>query len=116
MGSSKNAAKFQLVTNGDVGSTSTSGTIGVQFSDNVGIFLKWTAGAVVSGTFSVNASNDGTSYQALALSGTPTIAGSADTAIISVNQCPYSFLTLTYTNGTTGTGSWNAYVTTKEIG
>lgn len=116
MGSSKNSAKFQLVNSQGIGSTSTSGTIGVQWSDNVGIFVKWTAAALTSGTFSINASNDGTAYQALSLSGTPTVAGSADTAIISINQCPYSFLTITYTSGTTGTGSWNAWITTKELG
>lgn len=116
MGSSKNAGRFSLVTNQDIGSTSTSGTIGFQYLDNIGIYLKWTAAAAVSGTFSVNISNDGTAYTALSLSGTPTVSGSADTCLINLNQVPFSFVTITYTSGTTGTGAWNAYVTVKEVG
>lgn len=116
LGSNKNTVTFPLVTSQGIGTSSTSGSTGIQYLDNVGIYLTWTAGALVSGTFSINVSNDGTSFQALTLSGTPTVSGSADSAIISINQCPFRFFTISYTSGTTGTGSWNALITAKEIG
>lgn len=121
MGSSKNVlVTYNLTKNSSgtltVGSSWTSGSVAVPYLDNVSIHLIWTAAAAASGTFSVNASNDGTSYSPLTLSGTPGVAGSADSVMICLNQVPFRFITLTYASGTAGTGSVNALVTAKEIG
>lgn len=121
MGSSKNVlTTYNLTRNSGgtvtVGSSWTSGSVAVPFLDNVAIHLIWTAAALTSGTFAVNASCDGTSYSPLSMSGTPSVAGSADSVMISLNQVPFRFITISYASGTTGTGSINAFVTAKEIG
>lgn len=117
MGSSKNVLPvYQILTNQDLGSSFTSGSVGIAYLDNIGIRMAWGAGGGAAGTFSINASLDGTAWSALALSGNPTVAGSADTCLISINQCPFRFLTISYSSGTAGTGSVNAFITAKEIG
>lgn len=121
MGSSKNVLTTYNLTNNTsgtltVGSSWTSGSVAVPFLDNVAIHLIWTAAALTSGTFSVNASCDGTNYSPLSLSGTPTVAGSADSVMISLNQLPFRYIRLAYSSGTAGTGSINALITAKEIG
>lgn len=93
-----------------------SGSVAIPYLDNIGIQINVTAPALTAGFFTVNASLDGVTYMPLVMSGTPAVTGANDTILISLNQVPFRYLTVSYTSSTAGTGSCDVYVMSKEIG
>ncbi len=81
--------------------------------DNVGIEVAWTGTSV--GTIQVMVSNSGRAFYALTFDpalGQP--AGSAGGYVISLNQVPFKFFMLQYTNAS-GSGSITAYSQQKDL-
>ena len=103
--------------------TLTSSVVEIRNQDNVGIQLSWTGTAV--GTFavqiSINHAEDANGnvtvagdWVPLTLSPSIAAAGSADSAIIDLNQMSASYIRVVYTRSS-GTGTLNAYITAKGI-
>ena len=113
-----------IITAGNMASASiTSSVVEIRNQDNVGIQLSWTGTAV--GTFavqiSINHAEDANGnvtvagdWVALPLSPTIAAAGSADSAIIDLNQMSASYIRVVYTRSS-GTGTLNAYITAKGV-
>jgi hypothetical protein len=81
--------------------------------DNIGLEVTWTGSPV--GTFSVMGSNSGINFEALTF--TPALAqpvGSADGYLINLQQYPFTYLMLEYTN-TSGTGTITVYGQGKDL-
>jgi hypothetical protein len=97
----------------------------VQYMDNVTYVLEW-SGSSPEGTFTVQASEDysvsstGTVLNAgtwitLPLSATITASGTADNALLDLNQLPYSWVRLAFTSSDASSGTVNAYVSAKAV-
>ena len=117
MGVKKVLPSFNLftATTGIMTGTSTivSAATNIQNLDNVGIQVSWTGTPV--GVVSVLCSVDGVSYYALTFS--PALAapaGSATGMLVSLNQVPFNFVKVSYTN-TSSTGVLSAFITGKDI-
>lgn len=114
----------QIITSGNMASASiTSSVVEIRNQDNVGIQLSWTG--VPVGTFavqiSINHAEDAQGnvtvagdWVSLPLSPTIAAAGSADSAIIDLNQMSAAYVRVVYTKGS-GTGTLNAYITAKGV-
>lgn len=104
----------QIMTNGDMSQTSiSSDVINVLYLDNIGLQIEWTGTA--TGTITVQASIDGTTYYALTFD--PALAqpaGSASGYLVSLNQLPYKYFKVVYTKSS-GTGTMNVYCSIKEV-
>jgi len=89
----------------------TSAALPFENEDNMGIQLQWTGNPV--GTFKVLVSNNGVSFYSLSMTlGAP--AGSADGFVISLNQVPWKWVQLQYTNSS-GVGVLNAWTLGKDL-
>ena len=92
----------------------TSTVTDITFMDNVSYVLKVDSGTP-SGTFDVQVSNDGTTYQSLTLSAVPTITtGTLTNVPIAMTGLPFSKVRLVYTNSA-GSGVISAVLTAKEV-
>ena len=105
----------QILTAGAMtGSTTlTSSILTIANSDNIGLELTWSGTPV--GTISVLVSNSGITFYALTFN--PILsqpAGSAGGYVINLNQVPFQFLEVQYTN-TSSTGVLNVYAFTKDV-
>lgn len=81
--------------------------------DNLGLQVSWTGTPV--GTVSVMASNDGVEFYALTFDpalGQP--SGSADGLLIDINNFPFHYIMLQYTN-VSGTGAISAVMTARSL-
>lgn len=81
--------------------------------DNVGIEVTWSG--TPTGTIQVMCSNSGTTFYALTFDpvlGQP--AGSAGGYLIDLNQLPFKYVMLQYTNST-GSGTISAYICSKDL-
>lgn len=81
--------------------------------DNVGLELAWTG--TPTGTIQVMVSSSGLAFYPLSFS--PALAqpiGSAGGYVISLNQVPWRYFFVQYTNSS-GSGSLTAYVTQKDV-
>lgn len=123
---SKKTNSFRLITNGVMTGTATitstptaanSGTSqpgqNVQNLDNLGLEISWTG--TPTGTITVLGSNSGTTFYALTFN--PAItqpAGSAGGYLINLNQFPWPWLQVKYTNAS-GTGTLNAWLYGKDL-
>lgn len=113
---------YLVVTAGSMAASITSLVTNIQYMDDVVYQIQWTGTPV--GTFTVQVSEDyqqsgGTvlnagTWTTLTLSSAITAAGSADQAILDLNQLPYSWIRLVYTR-TSGTGTLNAYISAKAV-
>ena len=115
MSGRKNVLKTYTVINAQsmTGTTTITGTaVNVQFLDNIGIQLKWTG--TPSGTFLIEGSNDNTTYRALDFGSAIEATGSASDHLISVNQFPFPWIRVKYTNSSS-TGSLTATISGKEL-
>lgn len=114
---------IKIVTNGSMGGSITSAVQEIKEQDNIGLQLTWSGSPV--GTFDVqvsidhmqdaqgNVTNAG-NWVSLPLSPTIAAAGSADSAIIDLNQQSPTYLRVVYTR-VSGTGTLNVYVTGKGV-
>jgi hypothetical protein len=99
----------------------------IRYTDNVSYQIAVTT-TDSAGTFSVQVSDDyavspdnssitnaGT-WDTLTLSGVPTVSSASDIITISLNQLPFFAIRLVYTSTTAGTGTCQAYITSKQLG
>lgn len=111
--SRKNAlAPIPLIVNESMATSITSPSIEIQWLDNVCVQLVWTG--TPTGTFSVEGSLDQVSWAALILNPTISAAGSADNALIDLNQLSFPYIRVVYT-ASSGTGTLNALLGAKMI-
>lgn len=96
----------------------TSDVLNVQDFDNIALQMVWTG--TTAGTFAVQASLDyepagsaGT-WTALTLSAVPTAAGSADSALVDLNQVAAPWLRVVFTRSS-GTGALTVYAAGKRV-
>lgn len=103
------------VTSGVMASTNTiySNVMMVENIDNMGLEVTWTG--TPTGTISVLCSNSGASFYSLTFSpvlGQP--AGSAGGYLIDLNQLPFKYVAIQYTNAS-GSGTLKVYSETKDL-
>lgn len=103
------------VTSGAMSGTSTvySQIVDVHTIDNCGLELTWTG--TPTGNIQILASSSGTSFYPISFS--PSLeqpAGSAGGYLINLNQFPWQYIMVEYTN-TSGSGSLTAYLTAKGL-
>lgn len=108
-------AGLNLIAAGVMTGTSvlTSPVFNAQNLDNVGIQVDWTG--TPTGVIQVLGSIDTVNYHAFSFS--PALAqpaGAAGGYLISLNQIPFPYIKLQYTN-TSGTGVLNAWLSAKDI-
>jgi len=111
MGSKRTLDYGQLVVDGNMASTITSDSTNILHTDRVGYQLVWTG--TPTGDFTVEISNDETTWTELTLSTAITAAGSADNAYIDA-ETSAKFIRFKYT-ATSGSGTLQAHVTAKSI-
>lgn len=81
--------------------------------DNIGLEISWTG--MPTGTFTVNGSNGGATFDSLTFDPALTQpAGAAGGYLISLNQYPFRFLMLQYTNSS-GSGAITAILSGRSI-
>lgn len=81
--------------------------------DNAGIEVAWTG--TPTGTLTVQCSNSGTAFYALTFNPTLTQpAGSGGGYLIDLNQLPFKYVMLQYTNSG-GSGTISAYLCVKDL-
>lgn len=87
--------------------------IDISKMDNQGLEVTWTG--TPTGTLSVLVSNSGINWPSLTFN--PIItqpAGSASTIAINLNQIPFKYMMLSYTNAS-GSGTLTAYAQSKDL-
>ena len=102
---------FHLVIGGDMSSSITSATTNFQYLDNIGLQLIYTGAPI--GTITLEASLDGATWSTLDVG--PVVVNGAGSDLVTLNQLPYNQMRIKY-NKTSGTGSLDAYITSKMIG
>ena len=103
------------VTTGAMASTNTiySNVVDISNTDNQGLEITWTG--TPTGTISVMCSESGVNFYALTFD--PAItqpAGSAGGYLIDLNQVPWRYVMIQYTNAS-GTGSLFSYIGSKDL-
>jgi hypothetical protein len=109
------ATGYHLINAGSMTGTSTitSDTYNVVNLDNIGLQCIWTGTA--TGTITVNGSVDGSTFTSLTFNPALTQpAGSAGNILIDINQFPFPFLNVAYTNAT-GSGTLNVWLFGKDV-
>lgn len=122
----KDTLLHELLVDQSLSSSFNSPATVIRYGDNISYQIDITTTNSI-GTFSVQVSNDyavgpdntitnaGT-WNTLTLSGTPTVDATNDIISISLNQVPYFAIRLAYTSSTAGTGTCNAWITSKQVG
>ncbi len=111
MGSKRVVDFSELVVDGDMSSNITSPSTNILHLDRIGYQISWTG--TPNGSFSVEVSNDDSTWVALTLSASVTASGSADDAFIDVESA-CKFIRLKYT-ASSSTGTLQAHITGKSI-
>ena len=114
---------YQIFTNGAMASTNAivSEPLNMERVDNVGLEVEWTGNP--TGAFVLEASNKydpirnaSATFKAITLADPPDDpAGSASGWLLDLNQIPFRWVRLRYTNAS-GTGVLNAYAFRRSIG
>ncbi len=89
-----------------------SPTTSIKNLDNVGVQFIWTG--TPTGTFFVQVSADGVTFDAITLPATVSASGSAGHACVDLNQISFPFIQVGYT-AASGSGSLTAYITAKGL-
>src|ERR1043165_7564540 len=123
----KNTNIYQLLDNQSLAANFTSDPTIVTFMDNCSYQINVTT-SNSEGSFAVQASNDykvdattgavinaGT-WVALDLGGTPVVAAANDQILINLNQLPFVAIRLAYTSSVAGSGTWSAWLSSKQVG
>ena len=100
-----------LVVDESMGASVTTAASNILYTDRVGYQISWTG--TPTGAFTVEISNDETTWVELTLSTPITASGSADDAFIDAETAA-KFIRLVYTR-TSGTGTLNVHITAKSI-
>lgn len=111
MGVKRSLNYSELVVSGDMSGDVTSPSTDILNMDRVGYQISWSG--TPTGDFSVEVSNDNSTWIALTLSAVVAAAGSADDAFIDVETAS-KYIRLKYT-ASSGTGSLNVHITGKSI-
>lgn len=101
----------EYIVAGDMSGTITGPSTNILYTDRAGFQIVYTGSP--TGSFSIEVSNDETTWQAVALSTGVSAAGSADNHFIDVETAS-KFIRLVYTFSS-GTGSLNVHITAKSI-
>lgn len=114
MGSKKVYPPDSIITAGAMTGTTTllSTLVPISNGDNFSIQIRWTG--TPSGTISFAVSNDKVNFDTLVISALGQPVGSAGGYSVSLNQLPFAYLQLQYTNAT-GTGLLNAVLVGKDL-
>jgi len=115
MGFKKVLPKFALINGGNMTGTATinSPAVFIENIDNIGLQVSWTGTPV--GTITINGSIDGVTYSSFDFS--PTLAqpaGSPGSYLVSINQAPFDYLQVSYTNAS-GSGSLTVFILGKDL-
>lgn len=100
-----------LVSAESMGASITTEASNILHTDRVGYQIAWTG--TPTGAFTVEISNDGSTWVELTLSTAIAAAGSADEAFIDAETAA-KFIRLVYTRSS-GTGTLNVHITAKSI-
>lgn len=111
MGRKAIADKADLIVDGDMSSNITSPSSNILYQDRAGYQLVWTGTPV--GTFSVEVSNDETTWTELTLTTAITGGGAADNAFIDVETAA-KYVRVVWT-ASSSTGTLQAHITSKSI-
>ena len=111
MGVKRTLDYSSLVVDGDMSSNITSSSTNILHMDRVGYQLVWTG--TPTGDFSVEVSNDDSTWQAISFDTTPDAAGSAGSHFLEIETAA-KFIRLKYTAGS-GSGTLQAHITGKSI-
>ncbi len=117
---------FQIFVDVSMADDAASIPTNIQWLDNVSVQLNWTGNA--QGDFEIQASLDylpsgdptnnkvanAGNWVAIPLDQFVLAAGSADVALIDLNEIPFPWIRVVYTR-TTGTGTLNGYIVAKAI-
>lgn len=112
---SKKTNKYHLINAGSMTGTSviTSSSQNVENLDNIGLQVDWTG--TPTGTIEVQGSVDKVTFYSLTFN--PVLAqpaGSASGYLINLNQFPWPWLRVKYTNAS-GTGSLSVWLFSKDL-
>ncbi len=94
--------------------TYTSPTSNILYMHNIGLDIRFTG--TMAGTLTVNCSNDGVVFSALTF--TPALsqpAGSNLNYLIDLNNVPFEYLNVVYTNAS-GSGTLTSLLVSKDLG
>jgi len=111
MGSKRVIDTYQAITDGDMSSNITGPSTNILYTDRVSYQLIYTGSP--TGTFSVQVSNDETTWEDVAFDTTPTASGAGDTDFLEI-ETGAKFIRLNYT-ASSGTGTLQAKMTAKSI-
>lgn len=115
MGFKKVLPRFHLINAGVMTGTATvtSNSVNIENLDNIGLQVSWTGTA--HGTISVICSIDNVNYIALTFDPVLTQpAGASGSYLIDLNQVPFSFLKVSYTNASS-TGVLDVWIVGKDV-
>jgi hypothetical protein len=87
----------------------------ISFQDNIAYQINVTT-TDSAGSFDVQASLDGINFVNLNIASPPTIVTANISFLISLNQLPYKYVRLSYTNTTPGTGICDIFISAKTVG
>lgn len=105
---------YLVLSAGDMSGSLTTLATNISSSDNIGYQVDFTG--VPNGTFSVEGTINGTTWQGLTLTpAAPVAAGAAGGFVVNLNQVPYEQIRLVYTR-TSGTGSLTVWAMSKRLG
>lgn len=109
---------YQTITSGDMTGSLTSLVTHLLFKDNVSIQLVWTG--TPTGTFAVQGSVDynqqaGTgTWTAITLNPAPAASGSADNALLDLNQLSFPYIRVVYT-AVSSSGTLQCWISAKAL-
>jgi hypothetical protein len=103
---------YKLVNAGDMSANITSGVTDITYRSSVGIQLNFTG--TPTGTFGVEASVDGVTFEPLTFSSSITAAGAAGRHLIALENVPFSKVRITYT-ASSGSGALDAFIMAKGV-
>ena len=92
--------------------TITSPSTGIKYLDNIAIDLSWTG--TPTGTFSVEGSLDGSTWNELGFGTSIAAAGAAGDHQIYINQAPFHYIRVQYTNAS-GDGALSGKLAAKMV-
>jgi hypothetical protein len=101
---------FHFIVAGDLSADYTSPQTNILYLDNVAVQLIWTG--TPTGSFYVQVSLDGSTWNNLILNPTPAAAGSADSVGLDINQLSFAYMRIKYVSGS-GTGTLQGYISAK---
>ena len=113
------ATKFNVFTYFDAQTVTSTNTYNSTISNinnqhNIGLDIMFVG--TMTGTLTINACNDGVNFKPITFNpGLAQPGGSNLSYLVSLNQVPWEFIQVSYTNAT-GSGTLNCIMTSKDLG